>query len=133
MVIDCSVMTLLPVDAADDQIVFQAAPAAAAVAPAKPPLALTRRARRMARILHERYPDAHCELDFADPLQLLVATVLSAQSTDVGVNKVTPALFARYPGAADYAAADRDELEALIRPTGRPSRRASQKRASACS
>ena len=64
------------------------------------------------------YPDAHCELDFRTPLELLVATILSAQSTDRRVNSVTPALFARYPDAAAYAAADRDELEDLIRPTG---------------
>lgn len=69
-------------------------------------------------MLGERYPDAHCELDFTTPLQLLVATVLSAQCTDRRVNLVTPALFARYPGAADLAAADRAELEALITPTG---------------
>jgi endonuclease-3 len=68
-----------------------------------------------ARVLH---PDAHCELDFTTPLELAVATVLSAQCTDKRVNEVTPALFARYPGAAAYAAAERDELEALIRPTG---------------
>lgn len=72
----------------------------------------------MYRLLHERYPYAHCELDFADPLQLLVATILSAQSTDVGVNKVTPALFARYPTAADYASADREQLETMIKATG---------------
>jgi endonuclease-3 len=59
-----------------------------------------------------------CELDFADPFQLLVATVLSAQTTDERVNSVTPAVFARYPTAADLAAADPDELEAMIRPTG---------------
>ena len=82
------------------------------------PVALTRRARRMYRALHERYPYAHCELDFENPLQLLVATVLSAQCTDERVNKVTPALFARYRTAADYASADREELEALIMPTG---------------
>ena len=63
------------------------------------------------RVLAETYPDAHCELDFTTPLELLVATILSAQSTDKRVNKVTPALFARYPDAADYAAADRAELE----------------------
>ena len=57
----------------------------------------------MARILHERYPDSHCELDFASPWQLLVATVLSAQTTDVSVNKVTPTLFARYPDPAALA------------------------------
>ena len=81
-------------------------------------LARTRRARRMYRLLSERYPYAHCELDFSTPLELLVATILSAQTTDVGVNRVTPVLFARYPTAADYAAADRAELEALITPTG---------------
>jgi endonuclease-3 len=70
------------------------------------------------RLLAERYPDAHCELDFTTPLELLVATILSAQTTDVRVNQVTPALFARYPAAADYAAADRSEMEALIQPTG---------------
>ncbi|GAA8852563.1 endonuclease III [Helicobacter pylori] len=82
------------------------------------PLALTRRARRMYRLLHERYPYAHCELDFDTPLQLLVATVLSAQTTDVMVNKVTPTLFARWPTAADLAAADRTEMEEVLRPTG---------------
>lgn len=82
------------------------------------PLALTRRARRINRELALAHPDARCELDFRTPLELVVATVLSAQSTDRGVNAVTPALFARYPSAADYAAADRAELEELIRPTG---------------
>ena len=80
--------------------------------------ALVRRARRINRLLDEAYPDAHCELDFSSPLELVVATVLSAQSTDRRVNAVTPALFAQYPTAADYAAADREVLEALIRPTG---------------
>jgi len=69
-------------------------------------------------VLAQRYPDAHCELDFAAPLELLVATVLSAQCTDKRVNLVTPALFARYPDAWAYAAADRAELEALVRTTG---------------
>lgn len=82
------------------------------------PLALTRRARRMDRELAVLYPDAHCELDFTTALELSVATILSAQCTDKRVNEVTPALFARYRSAADYAGADRDELEALIRPTG---------------
>jgi endonuclease III len=59
-----------------------------------------------------------CELDFSNSFELLVATVLSAQTTDVRVNQVTPALFARYPTAADLAGADPDELEELIRPTG---------------
>lgn len=72
----------------------------------------------MYRLLHERYPYAHCELDFDTPLQLLVATILSAQSTDVGVNRVTPVLFERYPTAADLAGADRTEMEEILRPTG---------------
>jgi endonuclease-3 len=82
------------------------------------PVALTRRARRINRELAELYPDAHCELDFTTPLELSVATILSAQSTDKGVNLVTPTLFRKYPDAAAYAGADRDELEALIRPPG---------------
>jgi endonuclease-3 len=72
----------------------------------------------MARELAVIHPDAHCELDHQGPLQLAVATILSAQTTDVRVNEVTPKLFARYPTAADYAAADRGELEDLLRPTG---------------
>jgi endonuclease-3 len=72
----------------------------------------------MDRILQQTYPDAHCELDFDSPLQLLVATVLSAQSTDKTVNQVTPGLFRRYSTAADYAAADRAEMEQLIHRTG---------------
>jgi endonuclease-3 len=72
----------------------------------------------MARVLAETHPDAHCELDFTNPLELAVATILSAQCTDKRVNEVTPALFARYRSAADYAGADRAELEELIRPTG---------------
>jgi endonuclease-3 len=80
--------------------------------------ALVRRARSMNRILAATYPDAHTELDFTNPLELLVATILSAQSTDKRVNLVTPILFARYPSAAAYAAADRAELEELIKPTG---------------
>lgn len=82
------------------------------------PAVLTRRARKVFRVLGETYPDAHCELDFTTPLELLVATVLSAQCTDQRVNSVTPALFARYPDAAAYAAARREDLEALITPTG---------------
>lgn len=81
-------------------------------------LSRVRRARRIYRDLAAFYPYAHCELDFDTPLQLLVATILSAQTTDVGVNKVTPQLFARYPDAAAFAAADRDQLEAIIKPTG---------------
>jgi endonuclease III len=72
----------------------------------------------MNRTLAQAFPDAHCELDFRSPLELVVATILSAQSTDKRVNLTTPALFARYKSALDYAQADRDELESLIRPTG---------------
>lgn len=71
----------------------------------------------MVRALTEAYPDAHCELDFGTPLELAVATILSAQCTDKRVNEVTPALFAKYPTAADYAGADRTELEEMIRST----------------
>lgn len=72
----------------------------------------------MAKLLAEIHPDAHCELDHEGPLQLAVATILSAQCTDQRVNEVTPKLFARYPTAEDYAGADRAELEEMIRPTG---------------
>jgi endonuclease-3 len=82
------------------------------------PLARKRRARRINRVLTETYPHAHCELDFATPLELLVATILSAQTTDIRVNMVTPILFAKYRTAADYAAADRPELESIIQSTG---------------
>jgi endonuclease-3 len=81
-------------------------------------VARTRRARRINRLLAETYPDAHCELDFTSPLELLVATILSAQTTDVRVNMVTPVLFAKYRTAADYASADRAEMEWLIQSTG---------------
>jgi endonuclease III len=80
--------------------------------------ALVRRARMINRVLAQTYPDADIELDFETPLQLLVATILSAQSTDKRVNLVTPIVFARYPNAAALAAADRAELEELIKPTG---------------
>ena len=80
--------------------------------------ALVRRARRINRELTELYPDAHCELNFSTPLELLVATVLSAQTTDKRVNMVTPVLFARYRTAADYAAADREDVEKIIQLTG---------------
>ena len=80
--------------------------------------ALVRRARMINRVLAQTYPDADIELDFETPLQLLVATILSAQSTDKRVNIVTPVVFARYPDAAALAAADRAELEELIKPTG---------------
>jgi endonuclease-3 len=80
--------------------------------------ALVRRARRINRELALLYPDAHCELDFSSPLELLVATILSAQTTDKRVNLVTPMLFSRFTTAAEYAAADRDELEKIIQSTG---------------
>jgi endonuclease-3 len=80
--------------------------------------ALVRRARRIERELAVLYPDVHTELNFTTPLELLVATILSAQTTDKRVNLVTPILFARYPTAADYAAADRDEMEKIIQSTG---------------
>ena len=80
--------------------------------------ALVRRARKMNRVLGELYPDAHCELDFSTPLELLVATILSAQSTDRRVNMVTPVLFGKFRTAADYAAADRAELEHIVASTG---------------
>src|SRR5437899_11564520 len=76
------------------------------------------RARRIVRLLAKLYPDAKCALDHESPYQLLVATILSAQCTDVRVNLVTPALFARYPNAARLAASDIGELEDLIRSTG---------------
>ena len=80
--------------------------------------ALVRRARRIYRELAALYPDAHTELNFTTPLELLVATILSAQTTDRLVNQVTPVLFARYRTAADYASADREELEKILQPTG---------------
>ncbi|MEV0480059.1 endonuclease III [Streptomyces sp. NPDC050508] len=80
--------------------------------------ALVRRARKINRVLAETYPYAHCELDFENAWQLLVATVLSAQTTDLRVNQVTPGLFAKYPRPADLAGAETEDVEALIRPTG---------------
>lgn len=72
----------------------------------------------MNRELAELYPDAHCELDFVSPYQLLIATVLSAQTTDTAVNTVTPELFANYPSPHELAAADPREVERIIQPTG---------------
>ncbi|WP_307816464.1 endonuclease III [Nocardioides limicola] len=80
--------------------------------------ALVRRARRINRVLAETYPDARCELDFDNPFELLVVTVLSAQTTDRRVNAVRPTLFAAYPDAAAMAAADRDHLEQIVGPLG---------------
>ncbi|MFF3410442.1 endonuclease III [Streptomyces sp. NPDC002742] len=92
------------------------------VAPAPPRneshTALVRRARRINRELAEVYPYAHPELDFENPFQLVVATVLSAQTTDLRVNQTTPALFARYPTPEDLAGANPEEVEEILRPTG---------------
>lgn len=106
----------------------KAAAAVKGVAPAKtvapkPPrgesrTALVRRARRIDRELAEVYPYAHPELDFENPFQLVVATVLSAQTTDLRVNQTTPALFAKYPTPEDLAAAVPEEVEEILRPTG---------------
>lgn len=81
-------------------------------------LALVRRARRINRELARAYPDARCELVYSNPLELTVATVLSAQCTDERVNKVTPALFRRWRSAEDYARADEAEVAEYIRSTG---------------
>ena len=84
----------------------------------KTPNPLQQRARRIVRLLARMYPDARCSLDYGSPLQLLVATILSAQCTDVRVNQVTPALFARYRDARAFARADPSELETAIQSTG---------------
>lgn len=76
------------------------------------------RARKANELLAAEYPDARCELDHRNPFELLAATILSAQCTDVRVNQVTPALFRRYPTPEALAVADRAELEAIIRSTG---------------
>jgi endonuclease-3 len=96
-----------------------------AIAPKKKKDALPRksaakkaRARKIFDELLKLYPDAHCELDYRSPHELLVATILSAQATDVGVNKATPALFAKFPTPADYAKAKPQEIEPYIRSLG---------------
>lgn len=76
------------------------------------------RAARVYDLLTETYPDAHCELDYEDPYQLAVATILSAQTTDVRVNQVTPELFRRYPDAAALASARQEDVEEIVRSTG---------------
>jgi len=81
-------------------------------------LARIRRARRIVKELGALYPQAHCELNFTTPLELSVATILSAQCTDKRVNEVTPTLFKQYPTAAAYAGADRAVLEEQVKPTG---------------
>src|SRR4029453_5755006 len=79
---------------------------------------LGRRARKINRVLAETYPEARCELDFDNPFELLVVTVLSAQTTDRRVNAVRPTLFAAYPDPKAMAAADRATLEGIIGPLG---------------
>ncbi|MEV5570504.1 endonuclease III [Spirillospora sp. NPDC052269] len=81
-------------------------------------LGLVRRARRINRELAELYPDAHCELNFTSSYELLIATVLSAQTTDKRVNETTPGLFAKYPAPEDLAAANPEDLEAILKPLG---------------
>jgi endonuclease III len=84
----------------------------------RPDTSLVRRARKVDRELDATYPDARCELDFRTPFELLVVTVLSAQTTDRRVNSISPALFAAYPDATAMAAAERDRIERIIQPTG---------------
>ena len=86
--------------------------------PAPSRTSLVRRARKIDRVLAQTYPDARCELDFDDPFQLLVVTVLSAQTTDRRVNAVRPLLFAAYPDPAAMAVAPREHLEQLLGPLG---------------
>ena len=86
--------------------------------PARSSALLAQRTRQIISRLKKTYPDAHCELNHSNPLQLLIATILSAQCTDERVNKVTPALFARCRTAKDYAEISTEELEDLIRTTG---------------
>jgi endonuclease-3 len=83
-----------------------------------PDTSLVRRARKIDRVLAATYPDARAELDFDNPFELLVVTVLSAQTTDRRVNAVRPTLFAAYPDAQAMAGADREKVEAIIQPTG---------------
>lgn len=80
--------------------------------------AAKKRCQELAEELKKAYPDAHCELDFTNPHELLVATILSAQATDVGVNKATPALFAKFRTPAEYAAASPGEIEPYIKSIG---------------
>ena len=87
--------------------------------PAPAPAPATRaRARRIFQALTREYPDAHCELDYESPHELLIATILSAQATDVGVNKATPTLFAKFPKPADYAAATPGAIEPYVKSLG---------------
>nr|WP_079431797.1 endonuclease III [Streptomyces katrae] len=107
-----------PAQAAEPATKAARVPRPAAAPKPESRLAMVRRARRINRELAEVYPYAHPELDFRNPFELLVATVLSAQTTDLRVNQTTPALFAAYPTPEDMAAAVPEELEEIIRPTG---------------
>jgi endonuclease-3 len=93
-------------------------PAVTRISPSETRTGLVRRARKIDRGLAQTYPDAHIELDFDDPFQLLVVTVLSAQTTDRRVNAVRPTLFAAYPDAPAMAAAPREHLEQIVGPLG---------------
>jgi endonuclease-3 len=96
-------------------------PAASGGAPFELPKVTTAakdRASRLLKELRKFYPTAHCELNYKSPHELLIATILSAQTTDVGVNKATPALFARFPTPKDYAAAKPEDIEPYIRSLG---------------
>jgi len=86
-------------------------------APAPAPAARAR-ARRILKALYKQYPDAHCELDYGSPHELLIATILSAQATDVGVNKATPKLFEKFPEPADYAVATPSSIEPYVKSLG---------------
>ncbi len=77
-----------------------------------------RRAKRLRDMLAEHYPDAHCELNYTAPHELLIATILSAQCTDVAVNKATPALFKKFPTPADYAKASPEAIEPYVKTLG---------------
>jgi endonuclease-3 len=88
-------------------------------------------ATAIAQLLAVEYPDARCELDYRSPWELLVATMLSAQCTDVRVNRVTPDLFSRWPQAADLAAAAQEDVESVIRSTGMYRQKAASLRAAA--
>ncbi|WCJ58099.1 endonuclease III [Fontisphaera persica] len=90
----------------------------AAFSPKESPAALARRVQAICAALRATYPDAHCELNYSNPLELLIATILSAQCTDVRVNQVTATLFQKYRTAADYARVPQAELEKDIQSTG---------------
>lgn len=117
MTVDSAAVPAAPARAARGRAGARSKPAPLPQRP-KPELVLVRRARQVNRVLALAYPDAQCELNFATPFQLLIATVLSAQTTDVRVNAVTPGLFAAYPDAQAFAQADRAQLEEVLKPTG---------------